>query len=229
MTAPAAVTGRFDLLICDCDGVLVDSETLICRIDAEELTASGILAITADEVVRRFTGVSQTDMWRIIEAETGRPIPPDFDGRVSERVRAAMLGGLEALPGVHAAIEALPLPRCVASGSRPDKLVHALEVTGLYGLFAPHVFSAVEVDRGKPAPDLFLLAAARMNADPARCCVVEDSIAGVTAGVAAGMTVIGFTGGSHCGAGHAARLRQAGAAAVVGGWGEIGRTISEVR
>jgi beta-phosphoglucomutase-like phosphatase (HAD superfamily) len=105
----------------------------------------------------------------------------------------------------------LSVPACVASSGPPEKISASLNRVGLYGRFAPHIFSAVQVPNGKPAPDLFLFAADQMKTQPARCLVIEDSVAGVTAALAAGMGVLGFCGGSHCRDGHAATLRAAGA------------------
>lgn len=118
------------------------------------------------------------------------------------------------MPGIHALLDRISAPVCVASSSRPERLAHTLGLTGLHHRFAPNVFSASQVANGKPAPDLFLFAAARMGAAPARCFVVEDSVAGVQAGVAAGMTVLGFCGGGHCPPEHGRALRAAGARAV---------------
>jgi HAD superfamily hydrolase (TIGR01509 family) len=112
-------------------------------------------------------------------------------------------------------LDALTCKTCVASSGRPDRLRHALSLVGLYDRFSPNIFSAVEVAHGKPAPDLFLHAAERMGVPPGRCVVIEDSLPGVTAAVAAGMTVIGFVGASHCRPGDAARLATRGAAAVI--------------
>jgi HAD superfamily hydrolase (TIGR01509 family) len=119
------------------------------------------------------------------------------------------------MPGIEAVLDGLSSRMCVASSSSPERLRHTLGLVDLYRRFDPHVFSATMVARGKPAPDLFLHAAAQMGADPAGCVVIEDSVPGVTAAVAAGMTAIGFVGGGHCGTGHADRLRSAGAALVV--------------
>ena len=121
-------------------------------------------------------------------------------------------GDLKAIAGVADAIAAIDLPKCVASSGVPEKIRHGLECAGLYELLSPHIFSAVQVARGKPAPDLFLYAAKEMGAAPERCLVIEDSVPGVTGAVAAGMTVLGFHGGSHCLPGHGEKLRDAGAA-----------------
>jgi HAD superfamily hydrolase (TIGR01509 family) len=119
---------------------------------------------------------------------------------------------LRPISNVSEAIAAINLKKCVASSGTPEKIHHGLTCAGLYDRLAPHIFSASEVKRGKPAPDLFLFAAERMQAPPQRCLVIEDSIPGVTGAVAAGMIVLGFHGGSHCRPGHSDTLRAAGAA-----------------
>ncbi|PZM12971.1 HAD family hydrolase [Rhizobium tubonense] len=218
----------FELLICDCDGVLVDSEVLACRVDAEELADRGFSDYTLNEVLRRFAGVSQTDMIRAIELETGRSVGSDFATRVTQRVEEALAADLLPLPYAAATLESLGVRKCVASSSSPKKLELALSVTGLKQYFHPSIYSSVLVEHGKPAPDLFLHAAADMGVSADRCCVVEDSAAGVKAGIAAGMIVIGFTGGAHCLAGHAERLAELGAHAVVNSWTDIPRLIEEL-
>ena len=204
------MTDPIELVIFDCDGVLIDSELIGCRVEAEELTRAG-LRITLDEILERFTGVTSKETFRTLEREQGRRLPADFAQRVGAAIRAAFERELAAIAGIHAALERIELPVCVASSSSPARLEHSLKVVRLFERFTPHIFSAHAVGRGKPAPDLFLHAAQRMMTPPARCLVVEDSIAGVQAGVAAGMPVLGFTGGSHCSPGHAERLRDAGA------------------
>ncbi len=201
------------LLIFDCDGVLVDSEPLSCALDAELLTQCGV-PYTAAEVARDFTGVSLKDQITRIEAERGVRLPDDFRERLNRALFARFETELKPVEGVRDAILSLPFPRCVASSSAPERIALSLRVTGLADLF-DHVFSSTQVLRGKPAPDLFLFAADRMNTRPEECVVVEDSTAGVQAAVAAGMRVIGFTGGGHCGPDHADKLRQAGATAIV--------------
>jgi HAD superfamily hydrolase (TIGR01509 family) len=201
------------LLIFDCDGVLVDSEVLSCQADADLLTSLG-MPYTADEIARQFVGVSLKDMIARIEAEHGRPLPADFGERINRTLFARFETDLRPIPGVRNAILALPHRRCVASSSTPDRIALSLRVTGLSDLF-DQLFSSVQVSRGKPAPDLFLHAANQMGFAPADCLVIEDSIAGVQAACAAGMKVIGFTGGGHCGPRHGMGLREAGATAVV--------------
>ena len=202
---------RPDLVIFDCDGVLIDSEPIVNRVHAAALTRLGY-PLTSEECVRRFAGMPDRAMYEIIEAERGAPLPPAYDAETRMRIEAAYRAELRAIPGIEQALEAMGDRRlCVASSSLPDKMRLGLELVGLYDRFAPYLFSASMVARGKPAPDLFLYAAERMGALPSRCLVVEDSVAGVTAGCAAGMAVLGFTGGGHCGPGHAERLLGAGA------------------
>ena len=179
------------LLIFDCDGVLVDSEPLACRLDAELLTECGF-PFTTEEVMRRFVGVSLKDMIAHIEAEHGRPIPADYGARLARSLLTRFETELKPIRGVREAVLALPHRRCVASSSTPDRIALSLRVTGLADLFE-RVFSSVEVKRGKPAPDLFLHAARAMGAAPARCAVVEDTPLGVHGARAAGMTAFGFT------------------------------------
>ena len=202
---------RFDLIIFDCDGVLVDSEVISCRAHAETLTRHGY-PVTSDQVLERFLGVSDREARQAIEAELGRRLPDDFESQVKQATLQFYAGDLQAISYVGEAIAAIGLPKCVASSGTPEKIHHGLTCTGLYDLLAPHIFSASQVKRGKPAPDLFLFAAARMQAAPERCLVIEDSIPGVTGAVAAGMTVLGFHGGSHCRLGYGDTLRAAGAA-----------------
>ncbi len=199
-----------DLVIFDCDGVLVDSEVISCRAHAQTLTRHGY-PITADQVLERFLGVSDREARQAIETETGRKLPDDFEAQVKQATLQFYAGDLRAISHVGEAIAAIGLPKCVASSGTPEKIRHGLSSTGLFDRLAPHIFSASQVARGKPAPDLFLFAAGQMQASPARCLVIEDSVPGVTGARAAGMTVLGFHGGSHCRPGHADMLLAAGA------------------
>jgi len=205
---------RFELVIFDCDGVLIDSEPIVNRVHAEALSRLGY-PLTAEECTRRFAGMPDRAMYDIIETERGVALPSDYDAETKARIAAAYRTELRAIPEVEQALSGLSgRLMCVASSSLPDKMRLGLELVGLYERFAPHLFSASMVARGKPAPDLFLYAAERMTIRPERCVVVEDSVAGVTAARAAAMTVLGFTGGGHCGPDDAARLLEAGARVV---------------
>jgi HAD superfamily hydrolase (TIGR01509 family) len=200
-----------DLIIFDCDGVLVDSEVISCRAHSTVLSRHGY-AITADQVLKRFLGVSDREARQIIETEIGRKLPDDLEAQVKQETLRFYGGDLKAIAHVRDAIAAIDLPKCVASSGTPEKIRHGLSCAGLYEQFAPHIFSATQVERGKPAPDLFLFAAEQMKAAPERCIVIEDSVPGVAGAVAAGMAVLGFFGGSHCTGEHEAMLRAAGAA-----------------
>ena len=213
-----------ELVIFDCDGVLIDSELLSVEADIACLAEYGI-DFSAEEIIERYAGTS--DMVADLEARYGRALP-GFDARHRQLVGPLFEAHLQAIPGVVTVVDSLAFPSCVASSSSPDRLRHTLSLVGLYDRFHPRIFSAVEVERGKPAPDLFLHAAARMAVAPARCVVVEDSLPGIAAAVAAGMTAIGFTGGGHCRPGHGARLARAGAAVVIDRMSELGATLASL-
>ena len=200
-----------ELVIFDCDGVLVDSEVISCRAHAETLTRHGY-PITSEQVLTRFLGVSDREARQAIETELGHKLPDDFEQQVKTATLRSYADDLRLIPNIDTAIAGIDLPKCVASSGTPEKIRHGLTCAGLYDLLAPHIFSASQVKRGKPAPDLFLFAAGQMRASPERCVVIEDSIPGITGALAAGMTVLGFYGGSHCLPGYADTLRAAGAA-----------------
>ena len=202
------------LLIFDCDGVLIDSELIACRVSASCLAEIGI-PITVEEIVERYVGISATAMLADLAARAGKPLPVGFADTVRLRLIRCFKSELVAMPGIGSVLAAINCPVCVASSSAPERLRYSLSLVGLLSRFEPHIFSATQVARGKPAPDLFLFAAAQMGVDPRKCLVIEDSVAGVRAAAAAGMEVIGFAGGSHCRPGHSERLRDAGAAKVI--------------
>ena len=202
------------LLIFDCDGVLVDSEILVCTAVSEELTRLGY-AITPDDVVRRFAGRPEREILAEVAGEWGRPVPQAYFTAMKERVNRAFRSELQAVDGVTEMLAGLKLPKCVASSSAPAKLEQGLRHVGLYGFFAPNVLSAQLVAHGKPAPDVFVFAAGWMRTPVDRCLVIEDSEPGVRAARAAGMRVLGFTGGSHCVPDHGERLLAAGAERVL--------------
>jgi HAD superfamily hydrolase (TIGR01509 family) len=199
-----------DLIIFDCDGVLVDSEVISCRAHAEVLTRHGY-PITSEQVFNRFLGRSTRQANLEIEAELGRSLPDDFHTQLQDELFRSFEADLRAVPHIHAALDRIAQPICVASSGSPQRMRVSLGRTSLYDRFAPNIFSALQVENGKPAPDLFLFAAERMTAPPERCLVIEDSVPGITAARAAGMAVLGFCGGSHCAPGHAEALCAAGA------------------
>ena len=183
----------FDLVIFDCDGVLVDSEPLSNRILAERLTAIG-LPTTLEESMRDYMGRSWKTDEELIESRLGRPLPDGWVDSYHAEVFTAFERELQPVPGIAAALDAIDLPWCVASSSAHPRIRTALRATGLLERFEGRIFSSTDVEHGKPAPDLFLHAAATMGFAPEGCVVVEDAPAGVQAGLAAGMTVLGYAG-----------------------------------
>ena len=181
----------WELVIFDCDGVLVDSEPIANRVFSQMLGEVG-LPMDYDETVRTFVGRSAATCVQMVEARIGRPVPEGWVDAWRQRTFDAFSRELEAVEGVEAVLDRLAAPYCVASSGEPAKMRFTLGMTGLLPRFEGRMFSAVEVPRGKPAPDLFLHAARRMRASPERCAVIEDSAVGVRAGVAAGMTVLGY-------------------------------------
>ena len=200
MSAGSAAAGTparrpFDLVIFDCDGVLVDSERLALRLDAELLALVG-WPMSASEQVERFVGRTEEAMKDEIEARIGRDITAEWDA-FAVRYLEVFAAELVAVPGVAAAIDAIQAAgyvTCVASSGGHEKIRRNLALTGLRDRFGERIFSGDDVRHSKPAPDLFLLAANVMAVPPERCAVVEDSRAGVAAGRAAGMRVFGFAG-----------------------------------
>jgi HAD superfamily hydrolase (TIGR01509 family) len=180
-----------ELVIFDCDGVLVDSERLANQVLAELLTETG-LPTTTEESIATYMGLS-TPSWTALAAEKlGAPLPADFVDRYHAGVFAAFDSGLEAVPGVAEVVRDLRWPSCVASSGEHERMRRTLGRTGLHEHFEGRIHSATEVARGKPHPDLFLHAAERMGVAPERCVVVEDSPFGVRGAVAAGMAAVGY-------------------------------------
>ena len=188
---PPSRTPRFELVIFDCDGVLVDSEPIANRVLARELTALG-RPTSAEEAWREYGGQTWEACFAQMERSLGRALPPGFPELFAERLEQALERELEPIPGIHQALAAIATPNCVASNGRHETMRLTLAKTGLLARFDGRIFSAADVPRPKPFPDLYLHAAARMGAAPARCAVVEDSPRGAAAGAAAGMTVFGF-------------------------------------
>jgi HAD superfamily hydrolase (TIGR01509 family) len=184
-----------DLIIFDCDGVLVDSEVLSCRCLSQVLAGYGI-DLGVEQALDLFLGRSTVAVSEHYEA-LGRSMPEQFSAELAAGVRAAFLSALCPIEGVSSVLEGLQIPHCVASSSDFDRVSFSLSMTGLAPYFDRRLYTSQMVERGKPAPDLFLYAAERMGADPRHTLVIEDSVSGVTAGKTAGMTVWGFIGGSH--------------------------------
>ncbi|MGL6210651.1 MAG: HAD family hydrolase [Paracoccaceae bacterium] len=185
-----------DLVIFDCDGVLIDSEIISARMLVESLATMGV-TIDLPYVSRHFLGRSYPTVMAQIRREFGLDLPEDFEDVYRARLLAAFERELTIMPGVRRVIDRLARPYCVATSSSPKRVEQSFRLVGLEHLLGPHLFTSTMVARGKPAPDLFLHAAQAMGAEPGRCLVIEDSLNGVKAGLAAGMVVWQFTGGSH--------------------------------
>ena len=226
MSELASPIGRATHLIFDCDGVLVDSEAIAVRVEEEYLNGAGF-ALTADEIAERFVGLSYATMAAQLETQFGRPLPEGLMAAVQQETLSRFPAELRAVPGIESVLAESSLPRCVASSSNLDRIRLSLELTGLTEVFEHDlIFSAQMVENGKPAPDLFLFAANQMQADPESCVVIEDSPHGVTAGVAAGMTVIGLTAGGHASASLGQRLLDAGAIAIASTTNELAQLLA---
>ena len=206
-----------DAVIFDCDGVLVDSEILGVEAERAALAAHG-LHYEERAYLERFTGLHLDRYFAELEADSraklNRGLPKGFEDKLIDNRRREIAKHLTAVPGIGDAVTAFAGPRAVASSSKARGLEAKLRQTDLWAAFAPHVYSADLVPHGKPAPDIFLYTAEKIDVAPEGCLVIEDSVNGVLAGVAAGMTVWGFTGGGHSFDGHGEKLKAAGAAHV---------------
>lgn len=185
-----------DLVIFDCDGVLIDSEVISANMLITELRAYGV-DITLEFVGRHFLGRSYPVVLSEVRERFGVALPEQFEAGYRARLLAAFRRHLRIMPGVREAIAQLGVPYCMATSSSPERVETSLALVGLTDVFAGRIFTASRVARGKPAPDLFFLAAEQMGVSPDRCLVIEDSLIGVRAGLAAGMEVWRFVGGSH--------------------------------
>ena len=197
----------FDLLIFDCDGVLVDSEWLVARIETETRAEFG-QHISIEEYIHRYVGLSTRSPEYLASLEG---LPPDFRDIMRVRVERAFHEELEAIPGVPETLDALKhVPKAIASSSSPHEIEMMLEHVAVWHHFKGNVFSVSMVARPKPAPDVYLFAAEQNNVLPSRCIVIEDSVVGATAALTAGMTVWGFTGARHQTEASKQRLKEVG-------------------
>ena len=206
------------LVVFDCDGVLVDSERLM-QIEFSAMLHEIGLPMSPAETARTFLGRSMPNCLRIVEERLGHAAPPDFLDRLQARAFAAFARSLEPVPGAHALLDTLDaagVPYCVASSGSHEKMRTTLGRTGLLARLEGKLTSSLEAARGKPFPDVFLLAASRMGASPAACVVIEDSPLGIEAACAAGMRAIGLAGLMP-----AERLADAGAWRTVGHLDEV--------
>jgi len=214
-------------LIFDFDGVVADSETLACAIAAAYATELGA-PMSGDQGLTRFMGKRVTDVAASI-AQLGGAVPADFAEQLQLRTLAGFAERLEPVSGVEAFLKAhRDRLRCIASSSSHARLDASLARLGLRAWFEGHIYSVDDVARGKPFPDLFLYAAAMLNCRPSEALVIEDSVGGVTAAVAAGMPVIGLLAGTHVGSDHAGTLIEAGATAVARSYDEVSTWIAHM-
>ena len=211
------------LVIFDCDGVLVDSESLAAEAMSLLLAQHEIHVSVTD--LLQFVGKKQADILAGVSALAKKPVPDEVSQQLWPQTRALFAERLQPIEGVTDFIQSLGNKRCVASSSHHERIRFSLEKTGLHSLFGPHIFSATEVKNGKPAPDLFLHAAARMQVEPAKAIVIEDSTAGVAGAKAAGMKVIGFIGGAHSGPRMEPHLKAARADAIAASYADVARII----
>ncbi|MCW6507504.1 HAD family hydrolase [Lichenifustis flavocetrariae] len=213
-----------ELVVFDCDGVLVDSEVLSVRAMRGVLEAAGVPA--TDAMIGRCFGMKQADILAIVSRETGVVVPNDVADRIWPATRLLFEQELQPMPGIADFLERLgDRPRCVASSSSLERIHLSLKRTGLDRFFGDAVFSSQQVKHGKPAPDLFLFAAAQMNVAPERAVVIEDSIYGVQGAKSAGMRAIGFLGGSHIQPDHDRALLQHGAESAEPSWEAVERRL----
>jgi len=212
----------FDLIIFDCDGVLVDSEIIAAEVESRLLTEAGY-PIGVEEMGERFSGMTWHNILLTIEREAAIPLSASLLDRSEKLLDARLAADVQVIDGVKAMLSRLSRPYCICSNSATHRLDMMLAKVGLREVFAPHIFSAKDLgpDRVKPKPDIFLHGARQFGADPARTLVIEDSVHGIAGARAAGMRVVGFTGASHTYPSHADRLTEAGAETVIARMGEL--------
>lgn len=216
----------FSAILFDCDGVLVDSEILSLQVEIETLKESG-LHFEMNQFAGRFMGMHHTEyvaaLDAVCRAETGQALCSNYYTTIKTRCAQVWAESLTEVAGAATLLSRLEptLPKAIASSSQLGSLRAKVAKAGLASFFGEHVYSADQVARGKPSPDVYLFAAERIEVAPEACLVIEDSANGVLAGLAAGATVWGFTGGSHSWPGHAVQLQEAGAHAVYGSWAEV--------
>lgn len=216
---------HIQLVIFDCDGVLVDSEPLSTLAYQNIYRRHGV-DVTLD-IFRRCIGMKQTDIIALLKSITGHALAPESIAELWPETQRLFAGQLQSTAGLGAFLDDLALRKCVASSSSLERIKFSLGLTGLIKYFPDdHIFSSSMVKRGKPAPDLFLFSADKMTLAPQHCVVIEDSPYGVEGAVAAGMTVIGFTGAGHTEDTHEPRLRDAGAMFVCDDWDKVGTAIT---
>lgn len=205
-----------DLIIFDCDGVLVDSEIIASEVQAELVSEAGY-PVSVEEMNERFAGLTWRDTLLTMEKEASIPLSASLIDRVDTILDKRLARDVKIIDGVKPVLLQLTLPHCICSNSTSSRLATMLGKVGIKDHFGKHIYSARDLgpDRVKPKPDIFLHGAAQFGVDPARVLVIEDSVHGVHGARAAGMRVVGFTGGSHTYPSHADKLTDAGAETVI--------------
>ncbi|TIM65592.1 MAG: HAD family phosphatase [Mesorhizobium sp.] len=214
-----------DLVIFDCDGVLVDSEIIAARVEAELLTSAGY-EISPEELAETYAGLTFKDILMRVEEKSHLPFQASLIDRAEELVDRKLRSDVRIIDGAREAVAAVTAPRAVCSNSRTERIEFMLEKVRLLPFFAGRIFSGLDIPGQKPAPDVFLYAAEQLGANPKNTFVIEDSVHGVTGARTAGMRVIGFTGAGHSYPGHADSLTEAGAETVIRRLAELGSTIA---
>ena len=210
-----------DLIIYDCDGTLIDSERLVATVCMTAIHKLGLTHWTLDRYYGAFVGMPGHVGWGKVRDDLGKELPENFNKDVNEQITRLFELELVALPGVRRAIESISGQRAVASSTPKPELTHNIRRANLHDLFGDHIFSASQVRRAKPAPDVFLFTASQMGHDVRDCVVIEDSVPGVEAAMRAGMSVIGYTGSAHDPNLMKRRLLEAGAIAVAAHMDEL--------
>lgn len=201
---------KISAIIFDCDGVLVDSEFVASQVSLRMIEPYGV-RMTLQDYARLFAGKVEEDIIGVIKKEYNIDLPKDYVPKLKLAIEKALDNELQPIPGVKETLSNIQKKMGVASNSRLVRVIHSLKIAGISNIFEKNLFAAEMVARPKPYPDLYLLAAEKLNASPNECLVIEDSETGVTAATAAGMQVIGFLGGSHIYEGHGQKLMKAGA------------------
>ncbi|RWL82695.1 MAG: HAD family phosphatase [Mesorhizobium sp.] len=216
-----------DLVIFDCDGVLVDSEIIAARVEAELLTSAGF-EISAEEISETYAGLTFKDIMLRLEEKSHIPFQASLIDRAEELVDRKLRSDVRIIDGAREAVAAVTAPRAVCSNSRTERVQFMLEKVRLLPFFAGRIFSGLDIPskKTKPAPDVFLYAAEKLGANPKNTFVIEDSVHGIAGARAAGMRVIGFTGAGHSYPGHADALTEAGAETVIRRWAELNSTLA---
>ena len=220
----------FDLILFDCDGVLVDSEIIAAEVESKLLRDAGF-DITAEDMCIRFAGMDWKSILLTIEQEADIPVSAQLLDKSEKLLDAALLRRVKMIEGVRYALAKITEQRCICSNSSSHRLDLMLTKVGLKPFFEGHIYSAKDLgpDRTKPKPDIYLFGAKQFGGDPSRCLVIEDSVHGVHAARAAGMRVIGFTGGSHTYPTHADRLTDAGAETVIARMVELPQMVEALK